>query len=165
MSIRYFKAGYLDASVAVKLVTAECGSNQLQAYFANHSFFATSFCLFEAFGVLKRKMLKKEISREHYFFACYVLISYFEGKRIRIDDEPKFDSVETFMRVQKFAENHGLDVSDALPLLSVKYGKFHKLAEESKTVLLTSDRSLAKAAKAEGLRVWNPEKESEPPDC
>jgi hypothetical protein len=68
------------------------------------------------------------------------------------------------MRVQKFAENHGLDVSDALQLLSVKYGKFYKLAKESKTVLITSDRSLAKAAKAEGLRVWNLEKETEPPD-
>ena len=56
-------------------------------------------------------------------------------------------------------------MSDALQLLSVKHGKFYKLTEESKTVLITSDQSLAKAAKAEGLRVWNPEKESEPPDC
>jgi predicted nucleic acid-binding protein len=110
-------------------------------------------------------MLKKEIPREQYFFACYMLISYLEGKRIRIDDEPKFDSVQTFMRVQKFAENHNLDVSDALQLLSVKHGKFCKLAKESKTVLITSDRSLANAAVAEGLRVWNPEKESEPADC
>ena len=165
MRIRYFKPAYLDACAAVKLVIREPGFNQLNNYFANNSFSITSFCLFEAFGVLKRKMLKKEISREHYFFACYMLISYLEGKRSRIDDEPKFDSVETFMRVQTFAENHGLDVSDALQLLSVKYGKFCKLAKESKTVLITSDQSLAKAAKAEGLCVWNPEKESEPPDC
>ena len=48
-------------------------------------------------------------------------------------------------------------------MLSVKHGKFCKLAKESKTVLVTSDRALAKAAKTEGLRVWNPEKESEPP--
>jgi predicted nucleic acid-binding protein len=75
MSIRYFKVSYLDACAAVKLVITERGSNHLNAYFANHSFFLTSFCLFEAFGVLKRKMLKKEISREQYFFACYILVA------------------------------------------------------------------------------------------
>jgi hypothetical protein len=87
-----------------------------------------------------------------------------QEKRIRIDDEPGIESIETFLRARKFAENYGLDLSDALQLVSVKYGKFCKLAMESKTVLITSDRSLAKAAKAEGLRVWNPEKETEPPD-
>jgi predicted nucleic acid-binding protein len=138
--------------------------NRLNDYVSKNSFSITSFCLFEAFGVLKRKMLREEIPRKQYFFACYMLISYLEAKRIRIDDEPKFDSVQTFMRVQKFAENHDLDVSDALQLLSVKHGNFCKLSEESKTVLVTSDRSLAKAAVAEGLRVWNLEKESEPPD-
>jgi hypothetical protein len=80
VSIRYFKPGYLDACAAVKLVIREPGFNQLNDYFANNSFSITSFCLFEAFGVLKRKMLKKEISREQYFFACYMLISYLEGK-------------------------------------------------------------------------------------
>jgi predicted nucleic acid-binding protein len=43
-------------------------------------------------------------------------------------------------------------------LLSVKHGKFLQMAVESKTVLVTSDKALAEAAKAEGLQVWNPEK-------
>ena len=161
MNFRYFKVSYLDACAAVKLVIPELGSDQLNAYFADHSFSVTSFCLFEALGVLKRK---KEISRKQYFGACYLLIAYLQGKRIRIDDEPKIDSIETFMLARKFAEKHGLDLSDALQLVTVKHGKFCKLDKESKTVLITSDQSLAKAAKAEGLRVWNPEKESEPPD-
>jgi predicted nucleic acid-binding protein len=160
VNFRYFKVSYLDACAAVKLVIPELGSDQLNAYFADHSFSITSFCLFEALGVLKRK---KEISRNQYFRACYLLIAYLEWQRIRIDDEPKIDSVKTFMRALKLAEKHGLDLSDALQLLSVKHGKFCKLAKESKTVLVTSDRALAKAAKTEGLRVWNPEKESEPP--
>jgi predicted nucleic acid-binding protein len=160
VSIRHLKVSYLDACAAVKLVSRERGSNHLNAYFANHSFFITAFCFFEALGVLKRK---KEISRNQYFRACYLLIAYLEWQRIRIDDEPKIDSVKTFMRALKLAEKHGLDLSDALQLLSVKHGKFCKLAKESKTVLVTSDRALAKAAKTEGLRVWNPEKESEPP--
>ena len=121
-----------------------------------------AFVFFEALRVLKRK---KEISRKQYFAACSLLILYLQGNRIRIDDEPRIESIETFLRARKFAENYGLDLSDALQLVSVKFGKFCKLTKESKTVLITSDQLLAKAAKAEGLRVWNPEKESEPPDC
>jgi len=164
MSIGIFKASYLDACAAVKLVIPEHGSDHLNTYFAGHSFSITSFCLFEAFGVLKRKMCKKEISRDQYFLACYMLISHFELKRIRIDEETEIDSTETFIHAQKFAREHDLDLSDALQLLSVKDGKFCKLAVESKTVLVTSDKALAEAAKAEGLQVWNPEKESKPPD-
>ena len=93
-----------------------------------------------------------------------MLISHLELKRIRIDEEPEIDSTETFIHAQKFAREHDLDLSDALQLLSVKHGKFCKLAVESKTVLVTSDKALAEAAKAEGLQVWNPEKESKPPD-
>jgi predicted nucleic acid-binding protein len=164
MSIGIFKASYLDACAAVKLVIPEHGSDHLNTYFAGHSFSITSFCLFEAFGVLKRKVCKKEISRDQYFLACYMLISHLELKRIRIDEETEIDSTETFIHAQKFAREHDLDLSDALQLLSVKHGKFCKLAVESKTVLVTSDKALAEAAKAEGLQVWNPEKESKPPD-
>jgi predicted nucleic acid-binding protein len=164
VSITYFKASYLDASAAVKLVISERGSKHLHAYFADHSFFITGFCLFEALGVLKRKMLNEEISRKQYFAACYMLIAYLRTNRIRIDDEPSLNSIETFIHAEKFAKDYDLDLSDALQLLGVKHGKFCKLAAESKTVLITSDRSLAKAARTEGLRVWNCETDSEPPN-
>jgi len=155
VNFSYFKANYLDASAAVKLVIAERGSDHLNAYFANRSgFFITSFCLFEALSVLKRKMCKEEISRKQYFDACY----------LRIDDEPKVDSLQKFERAEKLAKLHRLDLSDALQLVGVKHGKFCKLAKESKTVLITADRSLAKAAKTEGLRVWNCEEEPGLPD-
>lgn len=163
MSIGIFKASYLDACAAVKLVIPERGSENLNAYFAEHGLSISSFCLFEAFGVLKRKMRKKEITRDQYFYACYMLISHLRGRRVRIED-PDIESVATFIQAQNFAQDHDLDLSDALQLLSVKHGKFCKLAKESKTVLITSDGALAKAAKTEGLRVWNCEKESEPPD-
>jgi predicted nucleic acid-binding protein len=165
VNFSYFKANYLDASAAVKLVIAERGSDHLNAYFANRSgFFITSFCLFEALSVLKRKMCKEEISREQYFDACYLLLSHLRTKRIRIDDEPKVDSLQKFERAEKLAKLHRLDLSDALQLVGVKHGKFCKLAKESKTVLITADRSLAKAAKTEGLRVWNCEEEPGLPD-
>lgn len=155
---------YLDACAAVKLVIPELGSDRLTVYFAKHSFSITSFCFFEALSVLKRKMNKEEITRDQYFRACYMLISHLETKRIRIDDKAVIDNVHTFMSAQKFAKDHDLDLSDALQLLSVKHGTFSKLEKESKTVLVTSDGALAKAAEVEGLRVWNPEKQSGPSD-
>ena len=93
-----------------------------------------------------------------------MLISHLETKRIRIDDKAVIDNVHTLMSAQKFAKDHDLDLSDALQLLSVKHGTFSKLEKESKTVLVTSDGALAKAAEVEGLRVWNPEKQSRPSD-
>ena len=164
MNFSYFKASYLDASAAVKLVIVERGSNHLNAYFGNRGgFFITSFCLFEALSVLKRKMLKGKISRKQYFDECWLLLTYLRTKRISID-EPKISSLETFERAEKLAKLHGLDLSDALQLVGLKHGRFRKLVKESKTVLITADRSLAKAAKTEGLRVWNCEEEPEPPN-
>ena len=107
MSIGIFKVSYLDACAAVKLVIPELGSDRLNTYFANQTFHITGFCLFEALGVLKRKMCRKEIPQEQYFKACYMLIAYLQGKRIRIDDEPKIESIETFMRGQALAKKHG----------------------------------------------------------
>ena len=164
MSISYFKAHYLDASAAVKLVSSEPGSEHVGAYFNEHSgLYITSFCLFEAHNVLKRKMPKEKISRDRYLGQCWLLLAYLEGKpkRIHIDD-PEIGGRETFRRAEVLAKKHDLDLSDALQLLTVKYGKFCKMVKESKTLLITADRSLAKAAKIEGLLVWNPEKESKP---
>ena len=49
--------GLLDACAAVKLVVTEDGSDRLLKTFSGGSFFITSFCLFEALGVLKRNGL------------------------------------------------------------------------------------------------------------
>ena len=57
--------GFLDASAAVKLVVNEDGSDRLlKSFNPAGSFFITTFCLFEALGVLKRKWIKKEIMRD-----------------------------------------------------------------------------------------------------
>jgi hypothetical protein len=88
----------------------------------------------------------------------------FQLQKSDIDEEPEIDSIATFIRAQEFAKNHDVDLSDELQLLSVRHGKFCKLAKESKTLLTTSDKELANSAKTEGLRVWNCEKKLKPPD-
>jgi predicted nucleic acid-binding protein len=74
-------------------------------------------------------------------------------------------SPEIFMQAEDLARLHGLDLSDAFQIITVKHGKFKKWAEESKTVLATADGDLEKAAEKEGLRVWNVEKAPSPQDC
>jgi len=51
-------------------------------------------------------------------------------------------------------EKTTLDLSDAFQILSVKQGFYSVLDGDSKTILITGDKKLSKAAKKEGLRVW-----------
>ena len=164
VSFNSLKPAFLDASAAVKLVLTEHGSDRLLEYFnPAGSFFITSFCLFEALGVLKRKMLKKEIVRDHYFEFCFLLLSYVQLGRLRID-EPEISSYETFQRAEKLARQYSLDLSDALQLVGLKYGRFSHFVQESKPVLVTADGALEAAARSEGLRVWNCEGAETPPE-
>jgi hypothetical protein len=78
----FFKASYLDASAAVKLVLPETGSDHVRAYFDGRGgFHMTSLCMAEALGVFKRKMLRSELSRERYFASCYLLLNYLRSQR------------------------------------------------------------------------------------
>jgi predicted nucleic acid-binding protein len=69
--------------------------------------------------------------------------------------EPTFLSPKVFFDVQKMIDKYQLDLSDAFQILSVKKGFGACLSGESQTILVTADEKLAKAAKAEGLRVWS----------
>ena len=69
---------------------------------------------------------------------------------------------ETLGEVLRLTEKHGLDVSDAFQLHSVKAGYFSHLVNRSKTLLVTADVALAEAARAEDILVWNVLSEPEP---
>jgi predicted nucleic acid-binding protein len=59
-----------------------------------------------------------------------------------------------FRDARSIVERYGLDLSDAFQILSVKEGFFSMLAADSRTVLVTADEDLAKAAKQEGILTW-----------
>jgi predicted nucleic acid-binding protein len=155
---------HLDASAAVKLVWREPGFENIRNYFAKESgFFMTSLCLAEALGVLKRKKDRGELSEQNYFDSCWVLLGYLRSPvRIRVD-EIELSSLDTFAKAEAIARQYKLDLSDSLQLVSVKHGKFSSWVQESKTLLITADGDLESAARTEGLRVWNCEKEATPP--
>jgi predicted nucleic acid-binding protein len=150
------RTNFLDASALVMMVVQESRSKKLQTYLAAESnWHTTPISFFEALNVLKRKR-GKELSEKDYHKAAFDLLALFRGKQAKIENLWTLDITDpmTFNETQKVCQNHGLDLSDAFQILSVKAGTFSGLVGDSKTVLITDDKNLSKAATKEGLKVW-----------
>jgi len=147
-------ANCLDASALVKIYTKEDGSDILKKYLQEEATqYATPICFYEALNVLKTKWLfRKEISKKEYLDACFKMTAWFSATQL--EDDVNFLSPHTFKAVQDIAGRNNLDLSDAFQIVSVKEGYFHPLIAESKTVLVTADKALAKAATKEGIKSW-----------
>jgi len=124
--------------------------NLLKCFNPAGSFFITSFCFFEALGVLKRKMLKRQIVYDHYVKCCYMLLNYRQTNRLR--------------RAKTLGEKYSVDLSDALQIVDLAHGEFSHYVQDSKPLLITVDGDLEKAARTEGLRVWNCKDAKTPPE-
>lgn len=158
---------YIDASVAVKLVVAEGGSDRLRHYFINnwsYHFHITEFAFYETLSVLKRKLLKNEIDMKEYHRAIADLTAYQEDELLYIDTEFRLDNFKVMLGVRELVNKYSLDYSDALQIYTVIKGKYNATCYECKTVFITADSKLAEAAGHEGMRVWNPLKEETPPE-
>jgi predicted nucleic acid-binding protein len=70
---------------------------------------------------------------------------------------PNLDFIDpkTFPQVEALARKYSVDLSDAFQILSVQKDFASVLSGESQTILVTADKSLAAAARSEGLKVWN----------
>ncbi len=149
------RANCFDASALVKLYTEEMGSDIVRTYFDREpTKYATPFCFYEALNVLKVKWkYRNEITRDEYLDAAFRLTAWFDAMSGYIDDI-EFLSPQTFVEAKHLVEQTGLDLSDAFQILSVKAGYYSGMTGGSSTILVTCDRDLASAARAEGLRVW-----------
>lgn len=164
--VTYF---FLDASAIVKLVSNEAGSDNLKRLFNSSALFCTTrLSIAEAYGVLKRKWCNKQSTDKGYLNRMYLLNSYM-GHRIKFVEgslETKNDfneAEELFKKYSKESRNKSIDLSDALQIVAMKNNFFSKMRGESKPVLVTADESLERAAREEGLKVWNCNKTAEPP--
>ena len=165
---RYF---FLDASAIVKLLANEVGSeNLLKTFNRGELFRSTWLSVAEAYGVLKRKWLKKEIEDSGYLNRMYLLNSYLRGKRIKLvegslDDINDFTEAEDlFKKYSRGSKNESIDLSDALQLVAMKKEFFPSMVGKSALVFVTTDGKLEKAAINEGIKVWNCIHKSDPPD-
>jgi predicted nucleic acid-binding protein len=104
---------YLDASCLVKLVIGENGSSELRTYFFQNGVVCatTTFCFYEALGVLKAKWVNKKrpdkISEEQYLAGCEELCSLVEDQNIQLEEISFYDR-ETFRESEQLASVHQL---------------------------------------------------------
>ena len=150
------RANCFDASALVKVFAQEDGSDLVRNYFYNRSptKYTTPFCFYEALSVLKTMWLyRKKLTREQYSDSAFRLTAWF-GASTRYTNDIDFKDPVVFSKVRALVELHSLDLSDAFQILSVKDGYFSGLINQSQTVLVTADKSLALAARAEGVRAW-----------
>ena len=150
------RANCFDASALLKRYVKEAGSETVRAYWARESTkFTTSLCFYEALTQLKVcHFYRRELDLEAYNKATLDLCSWYRAVSERIP-ELNFLSPEVFFAAQRTAQTHGLDLSDAFQIHSVKEGFFSNLIGDSKTILVTADAKLAKAARTEGIDVWD----------
>jgi predicted nucleic acid-binding protein len=150
------RANCFDASALVKRYVSENRSEELRVYWNREpTKFTTSLCFQEALTQLKVcHFYRKTLTSEQYRKATLDLCAWYGAVSKKVP-ELNFLSPEVFFAAQCTAEKHGLDLSDAFQIHSVKEGFFSNMSGDSTTILVTADRELAKAAKAEGLRVWS----------
>jgi predicted nucleic acid-binding protein len=150
------RANCFDASALVKRYVTEEGSSVLREYWAKEpTKFTTSFCFYETLTQLKvHHLYRKTLNGDAFRKANLDLCAWFSAA-FRRNPELNFLSPEIFFNAQRIANKYQFDLSDAFQILSVKEGYFSPLCGDSKTILVTADRKLAKAGRAEGLRAWS----------
>jgi predicted nucleic acid-binding protein len=136
--------------------------NTLRRYYLEHSrpVYTTSFCVAEAFGAFKRKFQRKRISEEQYLIYVRNFIRVI-GNTFRIDDVPILLPLVT-SEVERLVAKYQIDFVDCFQIVTLMQGQFKVLVGESQSILITADRELAKAARAEGVRVWECTSEAAP---
>jgi predicted nucleic acid-binding protein len=151
------KVHYFDASALVKLVAddvdEEPGRDVLRQYFGQcASHYTTSFCIAEAFGAFKLKFLRKKISEEQYIddVRNFIRVTVNQFKVEVSIVEYRVVVAETERLVAKYK----IDFIDCFQIVTIMQGEFSFLAGPSQSILITADRGLAVAARAEKARVW-----------
>ena len=163
MNSRAARADFFDASALAKVYSDEPCSDVARNYFRSPATkYTTPFCFYEAMNVLKGKWKHKgQLTIDQYLEAAFRLTVWYGASSSKVNDL-NFTEPTTFAEAKEIAERNRLDLSDAFQILSVKKGYFSVLVNKSSTVLVTTDKELAGAARAEGLQAWNLMLESAP---
>jgi len=152
------KVHYLDASALVKLVAddpgEEPGRDVLRQYYREHSNrYATSYSVTETFSAFKGKFRRHEITEDQYIKYVKEFIDGVIGTNLQIDEVPILKP-PVFTEAERLFQKYKIDFIDCFQIVTILHGQFRFLCSDSKSILITADRALAKAARAEGARVW-----------
>jgi predicted nucleic acid-binding protein len=147
-----------DATALVKLVVDEQGSRAIRQLCSTPEVIRTTWlCLAEAYGVVKRHWQKEKWTAERYCGKIFDLQHYVQ-RRIKLEGSINL-SQRDFRETERIHGQYRIDFSDALLVVVLRSGLYAHLTGNSKPVLVTSDKNLFRAARAEGIMTWNPENE------
>lgn len=154
---------FLDASAITKIVIDEKGSKEVRGLCRTSCVIRTTWLsLAETYGVVKRRSRRENWQRTVYFKKLFELQNNVQV-RIKIDGAPKLNHRD-LGEIEKILNQYQLDFSDALHIMMLKTGLYACLAGDSKPVLVAADQRLLRAARSEGIVVWNPEREQTFPE-
>ena len=150
------RAVFLDASAIIAYHVDEPMSQVLRGWWQTEATKYTSpLCFFESLNAYKSKWkFQGKLTHDQYRDACFRTYSWYQASSRHIKDID-FNSPNVFQEAYSLAMKHSLDLSDAFQILSVRDGFFAVLVDDSKTILCTGDADLSRAARAEGLKVWD----------
>jgi predicted nucleic acid-binding protein len=156
---------YFDASALVKLVAddtdEEPGRDVLREYFKNcASRYTAPFCIAETFGAFKLKFLRKKISQGQYFDYVRNFIRV-TGNHFKVNEVNILDPA-VVAETERLVAKYQIDFIDCFQIVTIMQGEFSFLVGPSQSILITADRELAVAARAERARVWECTSESAP---
>ena len=156
---------YFDASALVKVAAnddaEQPGREALREFFhTSPSRRTTSFCIAEALGVFKRKFLKGTLGLDDYVDTTEALLRAVRG-RTSVEDVNVLDP-SVRKEVRRLVRTHRLDVIDCFQIVTLMHGNTSRLVGGSQSLLVTADDGLARAARAEGARVWQCRSEPSP---
>ena len=153
---------YLDASALVKRYTRESGSDKM--FFLFHSVPLTRlWCLtigaMEVFWICVRKKNDGRITADQFTQATghlefEVINTQSDFKTISATDSLVWDSIDLI-------ETHSLNSVDAIVLRSALNIASELHSTDDTLVLVASDQRLLRAARTEGLQIFNPEIDSQ----
>ena len=98
-------------------------------------------------------MYRKVLTEIEYHRAAEKLVTWFSATTRNAKDLDLHDP-RVLKSARELAKHHSLDLSDAFQILCVKEGRYSRLVNRSRTVLVTADEALAKAARKEGVKSW-----------
>jgi len=154
---------FLDASAITKLVIQEKGSKEVRDLCRTSCVIRTTWLsLAETYGVIKLRWHREKWQKSVYFKKLFDLQKNIQ-RRIKLDGSLNLNDKD-FHDVKRVLNQYSLDFSDALHVVMLKSGFYASLAAESKAVLVAADKRLLRAAKSEGIVVWNPEREQPVPE-
>lgn len=153
---------YFDASALAKRYTRESGSDKMLFLFDNVPLERLS-CLtlgaIEVFWICVRKRNDGRITNHQFerattYLRREVINNQSDFKTISVPDSLVWDSM-------RLIETHSLNSVDAMVLRSALDTAAELRSTDDRLVLVASDQRLLRAARTEGLQIFNPELDSQ----